>query len=216
VNRRLGILVSGRGSNLQAIIAAVAAGRLDADIAVVISNNADARGLARAREGGIETVVLDHRPFPSREAYDDALAGVLEARGVGLVCLAGFMRLLSPAFVERFRWAVLNIHPSLLPAFRGIDTHRCALAAGVRFTGCTVHFVRAEIDQGPIVVQAVVPVAPDDSEASLAARVLAAEHCCYPLALELVAAGRVRVVGERVEIDGIAAPAAGLISPLPA
>jgi phosphoribosylglycinamide formyltransferase-1 len=205
VNRRLGILVSGRGSNLQAIIAAVAAGRLDADIAVVISNNADARGLARAREGGIETVVLDHRPFPSREAYDDALAGVLEARGVGLVCLAGFMRLLSPAFVERFRWAVLNIHPSLLPAFRGLEAQRQALEHGVKISGCTVHFVTADLDAGPIVLQAAVPVKNDDTEETLAARILVEEHRIYPEAIGIVLAGGWRIEGRRF-VPGASAP----------
>jgi phosphoribosylglycinamide formyltransferase-1 len=214
--RRVAVLISGRGSNLAALIAATTAPTASARIVLVLADRADAAGLGHAAAAGIPAQVVERRAAADRAAFEAELDRALAAAGIELVCLAGFMRILSAAFVERWRDRLLNIHPSLLPAFRGIDTHRCALAAGVRFTGCTVHFVRAEIDQGPIVVQAVVPVAPDDSEASLAARVLAAEHCCYPLALELVAAGRVRVVGERVEIDGIAAPAAGLISPLPA
>jgi len=212
-NRTLAILISGRGSNLQAIVQAIADGRLDARIAVVISNRADAAGLQRAREAGLETLWVSHRDFATREDYDRRLVEELRARNVGLVCLAGFMRLLTASFVERWRDRLINIHPSLLPSYRGLDTHARAIADGVRFAGCTVHFVRAEMDAGPIIVQAAVPVRSDDDADRLAARVLEAEHRCYKLALRLIATGRVRVDGERVIVDGAAAPPAILLNP---
>jgi phosphoribosylglycinamide formyltransferase-1 len=196
--RRLGVLISGRGSNLQAIIDAVADGRLDATIAVVVSNQAEAGGLARARAAGIETVHVDHRGESAREIYDRKLVAELQARGVGLVCLAGFMRLLTPAFLDAFPNAVLNIHPSLLPAFPGLDAQRQAWEHGVKVTGATVHFVNAELDAGPIVAQAAVAVRDDDTAASLASRVLEAEHRIYPEAIAHVLDGDWSLAGRRV------------------
>jgi phosphoribosylglycinamide formyltransferase 1 len=193
----IGVLISGSGSNLQAIIDAIAAGRLDARIGVVISNRPEAAGLERAALGGIETLVLSHRGFGTREDYDRALVEALRVRGVELVCLAGFMRLLSPAFVEAFPSAVLNIHPSLLPAFPGLDAQRQALDHGVKVTGATVHLVTAELDAGPIVLQAPVLVRDDDTVESLSARILTEEHRIYPEAIGIVLAGGWRVEGRR-------------------
>jgi phosphoribosylglycinamide formyltransferase-1 len=212
---RTAVLISGRGSNLAALIDACRHPEGRAEIALVIANQPDAAGLRHARGAGIPTETVDHRGFEGRAEFDRALSKALEERKIELVCLAGFMRVLSGWFAERWRDRLLNIHPSLLPAFPGLDTHRRALAAGVRFSGCTVHFVRAEVDAGPIVVQGVVPVRQDDTPETLAARVLQAEHRCYPLALELVASGRVRVVDERVLIDDATAPAPILINPVP-
>ncbi len=195
--RRLGVLVSGRGSNLQALIDAIAGGRLDATIAVVISNVPDAGALGRAAAAGIETVVMPHRDWPSREAYDAALAEALLARGVRLVCLAGFMRRLSARFLEEFPGPVLNVHPSLLPAFPGIDGPGQALAHGVKVAGCTVHLVTPELDAGPIVLQAAVPVESGDSAHTLAARILEEEHRLLPRAVGLVLAGGWRLEGRR-------------------
>lgn len=209
----LGVLISGRGSNLQALIDACARDDYPARIALVISNQPGAAGLARAEAAGIPTATIAHRDFTGREAFETAIIAALAQAGAELVCLAGFMRLLTPGFVEAWRDRLINIHPSLLPAFKGLDTHARALAAGVRFTGCTVHFVRPEMDVGPILVQAAVPVMPDDDEDALAARVLAAEHRCYPLAVRLIAEGRVRIEGERVRIDGASAPEAVSVNP---
>jgi len=191
-------LISGRGSNLQAIIDAVADGRLDARIGVVISNRAEAGGLVRAAQAGIDTVVLSHRAYPTREDYDRALVAELHARGVDLVCLAGFMRLLSANFVEAFPNAVLNIHPSLLPAFPGIDAQRQALEHGVKITGATVHLVTPELDAGPIVLQAPVPVRDDDTVELLSERILVTEHRLYPEAVRLVLGDGWRLEGRRV------------------
>jgi phosphoribosylglycinamide formyltransferase-1 len=210
---RVGVLVSGRGSNLQALLDDCARPGAPARIVLVISNNAGAQGLARATAAGVATTTIDHRRFPDRATFDAAIHDALASAQVDLVCLAGFMRLLTPGFVERWRDRMINIHPSLLPAFPGLDTHARALAAGVRFSGCTVHFVRHETDTGPIIGQAVVPVLPDDTADALAARVLAAEHRLYPLALRLVAEGRVRVTGERAILDGTRIPQETLISP---
>jgi phosphoribosylglycinamide formyltransferase 1 len=193
----IGVLISGRGSNLQAIIDAVAEGRLDARIGVVISNRAEASGLERATRAGIATVVLSHRAYPTREEYDAALIGELRRRDVSLVCLAGFMRLLSAAFVEAFPNAILNVHPSLLPAFPGVDAQRQALAHGVKVTGATVHLVTPELDAGPIVVQAPVPVLDDDTVETLAARILVEEHRIYPQAIATVLAVGWRIEGRR-------------------
>jgi len=211
--RRTAVLISGRGSNLQALMEACAAPDASAEIALVISNRADAAGLRHASAAGIPAETIPHGAFATQVGFENAIDRTLHEHGIALVCLAGFMRVLSPWFVERWRDRLLNIHPSLLPAFRGMDTHRRVLEAGVRFTGCTVHMVRAEVDDGPIIVQAVVPVRPDDSEESLAARVLEVEHRCYPLALELVASGRVQVVDERVTIAGALAPDALVLNP---
>ncbi|HUZ73815.1 MAG TPA: phosphoribosylglycinamide formyltransferase [Stellaceae bacterium] len=204
---KVAVLISGRGSNLAALIACCAAPDFPAEIRLVLANRAAAAGLAHAARAGIPYGVIPHRGFARREDFDAALDRALADAGIELVCLAGFMRLLGDAFVARWRDRLVNIHPSLLPAFPGLDTHARALAAGVRFTGCTVHFVRPAMDQGPIIVQAAVPVLPGDDEAHLAARVLAAEHRAYPLALRLIAAGRVRVCDERAVIDAAAGTA---------
>ena len=197
VNRRLGVLISGRGSNLQVFIDAIEEGRLDATIAVVVSNRRDAPGLDRARRAGIETVALSHAAYASRKAFDAAVAGELERRDVGLVCLAGFMRLLSGSFVAAFPNAILNIHPSLLPAFVGLDAQRQAWEHGVKVSGATVHIVTPELDDGPIVRQAVVPVLPADTPDSLAARILVEEHRIYPEAIQAVLDGGWRIDGRR-------------------
>lgn len=204
-NRRLGVLISGRGSNLQAIVDAIRDERLDATIAVVISNRADAAGLDRARKAGIESIHLDHRAYPSRDAYDAELVSALRARDVRLVCLAGFMRFLGPTFIDAFPNAILNIHPSLLPAFPGVDAQHQALEHGVRVSGATVHFVTKELDAGPIVLQTAVEVREDDTAETLAARILVEEHKLYPQAIQLVLDGRVRLVGRRI-VDGPVAP----------
>jgi len=198
----IGVLISGGGTNLQAIIDAIEARSLDATIELVLSNKADARGLMRARNHAIPTEVLEHRAFSSREAYDQAVVEKLRARGVELVVLAGFMRLLSPLFVKAYSNRIMNIHPALLPAFPGLHVQKKALEHGVRFSGCTVHFVNEECDEGPIIIQAVVPVFSDDTEESLAARILAQEHRIYPRAIQLYAEGRLHVVGRRVLVDG--------------
>lgn len=210
---KVGILISGRGSNMEALIAACRAPDAPAEIVLVISNVPTARGLAIAAEAGVATKIVNHRNFADRAAFDAALDAALKAAGVELVCLAGFMRLLTERFVAAWRDRMINIHPSLLPAYPGLDIHERVLADGARFTGCTVHFVRYETDTGPIIAQAVVPVRPDDTPDSLAARVLEQEHRIYPLALRLIAEGRVRVDGERAFVIGAAAPDAVLISP---
>jgi phosphoribosylglycinamide formyltransferase-1 len=197
VTRRLGVLISGRGSNLQAILAAIDRGALDATVAVVISNKAEAAGLAFAQRAGVPTKVLDHRGFRSRAEYEASLVRSLRDYDVGLVCLAGFMRLLSPVFVNAFPHAILNVHPSLLPAFPGVDAQTQALAHGVKVTGCTVHFVTEALDAGPIVMQATVPVLPDDTSDTLAARILVEEHRLYPAAIALVLSGGWRIEGRR-------------------
>ena len=197
MNRRLGVLISGRGSNLQAIIDAIRSDRLDATIAVVISNRSDAAGLTRARDAGVETVVLNPREYAGRDAYDRAIVEVLRAREVGLVCLAGFMRLIGRPLLDAFPARILNIHPSLLPSFRGLDAQRQALAHGVRTTGATVHLVTADLDDGPIVLQAAVPVLDDDTVETLAARILVEEHRIYPEAIGIVLDGKWKIDGRR-------------------
>jgi phosphoribosylglycinamide formyltransferase 1 len=211
--RRTAVLISGRGSNLQALIESCRPPGASASIALVVSNVPEAGGLEHAKAAGIATRVIDHRAFGGRREFEEALSEALEGFAVELVCLAGFMRILSSWFVERWRDRLLNIHPSLLPAFPGLHTHARALEAGVRLHGCTVHFVRADLDAGPIVVQGAVPVQPEDTPESLAARVIEVEHRCYPLALELVASGRARVVGERVVVDDAISADAVLINP---
>ena len=197
MNRRLGILVSGRGSNLQAIIDAVADRRLDATIAIVISNRADAQGLERARRAGIEMLHLDHHGYPSRADYDRVLVRELRARDVSLVCLAGFMRLLSPEFVEAFPNTVLNVHPSLLPAFPGLEGQRQAWTHGVKISGATVHIVTADLDAGPIVRQAAVSVKDEDTPETLAARILVEEHRIYTEAIAIMLDGGWKIDGRR-------------------
>jgi phosphoribosylglycinamide formyltransferase 1 len=197
VEPSIAILISGRGSNLQAILDAIAAGALDARIAVVISNRPDAAGLAKARSAGIEALTIDHRSFATREAFDHALVDALRVRRVSLICLAGFMRLLGPTFLEAFPQAVLNIHPSLLPSFPGVDAQRQALAYGVKVSGATVHFVTGDLDAGPIILQAAVAVREDDTVDALSARILEQEHRIYPRAIGMILAGGWRIDDRR-------------------
>jgi phosphoribosylglycinamide formyltransferase 1 len=194
---RLGVLISGRGSNLESIIDAIARGDLLASIAVVISNRAEARGLQRARDAGIDALPITPRGFADRDAYDRAIADALLARGVTLVCLAGFMRLVGRPLLDAFPQRILNIHPSLLPAFPGLEAQRQALDYGVRVTGATVHLVTSELDGGPIVLQASVPVLPGDTVETLSARVLEQEHRLYPEAIRIVLDGRWTLSGRR-------------------
>jgi phosphoribosylglycinamide formyltransferase-1 len=195
--RTVGVLISGRGSNLQSLIQAIAEGRLEARIAVVIANRAQAAGLERAREAGIETLVLDHRQFASRDEYDRRLAHELTSRRVSVVCLAGFMRLIGAPLLDAFPNAILNIHPSLLPAFPGVDAQRQALEHGVKVSGATVHLVTGELDGGPIVLQSAVEVREEDTVETLAARILVEEHRIYPEAVRLVLEGGWVVSGRR-------------------
>ena len=211
---RVGVLISGSGTNLQALIDDCARADAASEIVLVLSNCADAFGLTRAARAGLPHRVIDHRDHGSRGAFEQALSEALEAAGVELVCLAGFMRVLTADFVTRWQDRLINIHPSLLPAFKGLNTHARAIAAGVRIAGCTVHFVRPEVDSGPIIVQAAVAVLAHDTAESLAARVLREEHRCLPLAVRLIAAGRVSVAGGRAVIDA-AAPDGALVNPEP-
>jgi phosphoribosylglycinamide formyltransferase-1 len=205
--KRVAVLISGRGSNMAALIEAAKDNDYPAEIALVLSNRPDAGGLGVARAAGIATDVVDHAAFGmDRAAFDRALQAVLEQYRIDIVCLAGFMRLLTPGFVAQWPERMLNIHPALLPAFKGLDTHKRALAAGAKMHGATVHFVVAEMDAGPIVAQGAVAVHTGDSEAALAARVLAVEHRIYPAALKLVAEGRVQVVNGQCLIDGMPVP----------
>lgn len=198
----IGVLVSGNGSNFQAIVDALESGRIpDGRIACLISNKADAYALERARRHNIPALVLDHKQYPDRAAYDHALVALLKEHGVQLVVLAGFMRLLSPVMVEAFPHAIMNIHPALLPAFPGLDAQQQALDYGVRYTGCTVHFVDTGTDTGPIIQQAVVPVMADDTAESLSQRIHGEEHRIYPEAVKLFCAGRLKVEGRRVHIS---------------
>jgi phosphoribosylglycinamide formyltransferase-1 len=198
---RVAILISGRGSNMVALIEAAKAPEYPAEIVLVLSNRPEAGGLAYAAAAGIPARAIDHKAYPTREAFDAALQAELEAAGIELVCLAGFMRIFSAGFVEAWAGRMINIHPSLLPLFRGTHTHEQALEAGVRLHGCTVHFVIPELDAGPIIAQAAVPVLPGDDPDRLAARILVQEHRLYPAALALVAGRRVRLEGSRVAFD---------------
>jgi phosphoribosylglycinamide formyltransferase 1 len=199
----LGVLVSGTGTNLQAILDACAAGSVDAQVKVVISNVPDAKALERATAAKVPTFVLEHRRFASRERFEDELILTLRANRVELVCLAGFMRLLTPHFLAAFPMKVINIHPALLPAFPGIHAVRQAIEYGSRISGCTVHFVDEGTDSGPVIVQAAVPVLESDTENSLAARIQAQEHRIYPQAINLIARGKVRIQGRRVLVDPV-------------
>ena len=214
---RVAVFVSGRGSNLQALIDACAAGRVPAEIALAVSDRPGAQGLQRARAAAIPAVAIDRGAYDGRAdgrvAFDRALDAAAREAGCQLICLAGFMSILGEDFMRAWRGRVLNIHPSLLPAFPGLNCHARAIAAGVTVSGCTVHFARPEVDSGPIVAQAAVPVLPDDDAATLARRILKAEHRIYPMALALVAAGRVRVVGERARIRGASWAAGALLNP---
>jgi len=195
--KRIVILISGRGSNLQSILEA----KLEAQITAVISNNSAARGIDIARSFGVDTAVIDHRAFPDRASFDAALADKADSYRPDLLVLAGFMRILTEGFIKRFSGRIMNIHPSLLPAFAGVDTHRCALQEGVRIHGCTVHFVTAELDHGPIIVQAAVPVLPGDDEEHLAARVLEQDHRIYPQAVRWFLDGKLKLEGNRVTVS---------------
>lgn len=208
------ILISGRGSNMESLLAAVASGALPVRIAGVLSNRPDAKGLATAAAHGVPTAVVDHKQFPDREAFDAAMAAAIDRFAPDLVVLAGFMRILTEGFVRHYAGRLVNIHPSLLPSFPGLHTHRRALEAGVRIHGCTVHFVTPALDHGPVIVQAAVPVLDADDEASLAARVLAQEHQVYPQAVRWFAEDRLRLVDGRVVFDAPQDAAGTLIAPL--
>jgi len=213
---RITVLISGRGSNLGALLEAMAAGTLVGAVTMVISNRADAPGLDLARAHGVPVAVVDHRAHASRDAFDLALAAVVDASQPDLVVLAGFMRVLTDAFVQRYTGRLLNIHPSLLPAYPGLHTHRRALADGVRIHGCTVHFVTATVDVGPIVAQAAVPVGQEDDEATLAARVLRAEHALLPAAVRWYCSDRLVVANGHVSVKGSSAPGAAAVLCVPA
>ncbi len=211
---RIGVLASGRGSNLQSLIDQCRSGRIDGEIVLVASNNAGAGALGRAATAEIATCVIDHRNFGSREEFDREMVAALQAARVDLVVLAGFMRLLSQTFIEAFPQRIMNIHPSLLPAFPGLNVQRQALDYGARFSGCTVHFVDGGLDTGPIIIQAAVPILENDTEETLSARILQQEHRIYPRAVQLFAAGRLRVEGRRVRIAPGSDPAdQALINP---
>lgn len=213
---KVGVLISGRGSNLQALLDAASAPGFPARIVSVISNKTNAGGLERAKRAGAPAVAIPHKDYADRESFDRAVDAKLREHGVEFICLAGFMRLLSHWFIAQWADRIVNIHPSLLPAFKGLHPQAQALAAGVRLSGCTVHIVRPELDSGPIIVQAAVPVMPNDTAETLEARILTAEHRCYPLALRLIAEGRVHVEGNTVRIDGAVASAEALFHPKPA
>ncbi len=214
---RLGVLVSGRGSNLQAIIDAIEAGTLSAQISVVLSNKKDAVGLERARKHGLTHVFLDPKPFAgqpdSREAYDRAVLDVLRKHDVELVLLAGYMKIVTGVLVKAYENRMMNIHPSLLPSFPGLDVQKKAIEHGCKIAGCTVHFVTEGVDEGPIIIQAAVPILEDDQPEALAARILEQEHKIYPRAVQLYAEGRLRVEGRRVVVSEPGKPPAGFISP---
>jgi phosphoribosylglycinamide formyltransferase-1 len=215
MKRRVAILISGRGSNMAALIEAAKAGDFPAEIAVVISNRAEAGGLDRARASGIATEVIESKPFGNdRAAFEKVLEETLGRHRIELICLGGFMRLFTAGFVQRWYGRMLNIHPSLLPSFPGLDPHGQALKAGAKISGATVHFVIPETDAGPIVMQGAVPVRNDDTAEALSERILAVEHRIYPEALRLLASGRLRLVGDLCRIEGEAGSAAPLISPL--
>lgn len=214
-NLRLGVMISGSGTNLQALIDACARDDYPADIQVVISNKLDARGLDRAVKAGIKAICIDHKAYDSRESFEDAVHDCLAEHKVELVCLAGFMRLLTAGFVNRWRDRMINIHPSLLPSYKGLHTHARALEDGVRFAGCTIHYVRPEMDNGPIIMQAAIPIAADETEESLIAKTLTYEHQMYPAAVRLIAEGKARVSGNKVVFKDTDLGGQGQISPLP-
>lgn len=209
--KRIVILISGRGSNMQAVLAA----KLNAAIAAVISNNPTAKGLQIAHDAGVDTKVVNHRDYPDRTSFDRALADTIAAYRPDLIVLAGFRRILTEEFIERFSGKIMNIHPSLLPAFPGLDTHRRAIDEGVKLHGCTVHFVTPALDHGPIVIQAAVPVLPDDDEERLAARVLEQEHAIYAQAIRWFLDGQLSIEGHRVKLSTGCRYTGAMISPLP-
>ena len=207
------ILISGEGTNMQALIDRCGEGKIAAKIAVVIANVTNAQGLQRAQTAGIPTTVIDHKKYPNRETFENEITDRLHAKNIEMVCLAGFMRLLTKNFVNQWYNRLINIHPSLLPAYKGLNTHQRALKDGVKFTGCTVHYVRPEMDTGPIIAQAVVPIFPDDNLETLSRRVLATEHRCYPLALQMIADGKVNILNDKVIIEGASFPRRELLNP---
>jgi phosphoribosylglycinamide formyltransferase-1 len=214
IKKRVAVLISGRGSNMAALIEAARDASFPAAVVLVLSNRPAAAGLGLARTSSIATAVVDHAAYgEDREAFERKMQEMLEAHRVELICLAGFMRLLTPSFVRRWQGRMINIHPALLPAFKGLDTHQRALAAGVKIHGASVHFVVPDMDSGPIIVQGAIGVRDDDSAATLAARVLAIEHRIYPAALALLAAGRIKIVDERCRIEGAVGAAGQLIVP---
>jgi phosphoribosylglycinamide formyltransferase-1 len=213
MKRRVGILISGRGSNMMALVAAARAADFPAHVVLVISNRPAAPGLALARAASVKAIAIDHRQFATREAFDAAVEAELVREGVELVCHAGFMRIQSAAFATRWLGRQLNIHPSLLPSFKGLDAQKQAVQAGVRISGCTVHFVTPELDSGPIIAQAAVPVLAADTPDTLAARILSAEHRLYPIALQLVATGQARLDAGKVALQASVNQAAWLLSP---
>ena len=208
------VLISGRGSNLQALIDYCQSENSGAQISLVISNVMGAAGIERAAEAGIVSKVIEHNSFPNRDSFESALTETLDSFGIEFICLAGFMRILTDAFVKRWHNKIINIHPSHLPSFKGLKTHERALKKGVKFTGCTVHFVREEMDTGPIIIQAAVPILSDDNAESLENRVLLAEHRCYPLALSLIAENRVAIINEKVSIPKSKAPGVFFLNPI--
>ena len=210
---RVAVLISGRGSNMMALLEAAADPAFPAEIAVVISNRPDAHGLLRAQAANIPTRTIDHKAFPDRASFDAALDTALVEEQVEIVCLAGFMRLLTSAFTDRWTGRMINIHPSILPSFRGVNTHERALAEGVKIHGCSVHFVTPEMDVGPIIMQAAVPVLEGDTPAALGARVLEQEHVIYPAALRLVCEGRARIENGRVSVDAFEVASPALVVP---
>ena len=211
--KKLAVLISGRGSNLQSLIDACATADFPARIALVLSNVAGVQGLERAAKAGIPTAVVNHKDFADRASFETAVHAEISKASPDFVCLAGFMRILTDGFIKLWMNRLINIHPSLLPSFKGLHTHERVLEAGARFAGCTIHFVRPAMDDGPIIAQAALPVLADDTPDSLAKRVLEQEHRLYPLAVRLIAEGRVRVVNERVIIDGAKAPEGALLNP---
>ncbi len=211
---KVAVFISSRGSNMQALVKACETEGFPAEIVTVLSNNPEAAGLDFAKKHNIETKVINHRDFEEREDFDAALGDYLSSKKIDLICLAGFMRLLTPDFVNRWRDRIINIHPSLLPAFKGLHVHERAIESGTRFTGCTVHFVRPEMDDGPIISQAVVPILGDDTADSLAARILEQEHKIYPHALKLIAERKVKIHGSLATIEGASQPETSLSNPI--
>lgn len=210
---KIGVLASGGGTNLQSIIDQCQQQQIDAEIVLVLCNNPDAGALDRAKKAGLSNICINHRDFDNRQSFDQAVVATLQEAGVELVVLAGFMRIISEVFLEAFPQRVINIHPSLLPAFTGLHVQKKALEYGARFAGCTVHFVDTGVDTGPIIMQAVVPVLDNDTEESLSARILQQEHLIYPRAIQLIAEKRVKIDGRRVYIDAINAPDNALVNP---
>ena len=213
--RRVAILVSGRGSNMRSLLEAAREPAFPAEIALVLSNRPDAPGLASAKAEGVATAAVDHKIYPGRAEFEASMQVMLNIHRIDLLCLAGFMRMLTPAFASAWSGRIMNIHPALLPCYRGLHTHERALADGVRIHGCTVHFVTAGVDEGPIIAQAAVPVMDDDTPETLGSRVLEQEHRIYPMALSLVAGGHVRLEGNRVMLDAPSYAPPALISPTP-